>query len=213
MRHKKPFFLSVYKLVLMAVAALLLANTAFAQEAPPPRKMPRVPVGRQTLTESDKSAIRSRDVKGPATILDGEHLRVADVDLRLFGVVPPQLSASFGPQARAALDEVSRGQDVECHIRDRDHDGRFLATCVTSNTKTDLALELLKRGLAVAARGSVQPTELAQPYEAAEQAAQAQKLGLWSVAPPPAANVPAAPPAPGPLKRRIIPMCRLWPPS
>jgi endonuclease YncB( thermonuclease family) len=174
---------------------LLAAGFASAQEMPAPRSSPRVPVNRQALGESAAPVPHSRDVTGPATIIDGEHLRVGDMDLRLFGIVPPQLSASFGPQARAALDEVTQGQPVECHIRDRDHDGRFLATCVTQNTKIDLALELLKRGLAVTARGSLQPTEFAAPYETAEQAAETQKIGLWSVAPPAPVTLPASPPA------------------
>ena len=138
--------------------------------------------------------LKSRDVEGPATIIDGEHLRIDDVDLRLFGVVPPQLSASFGPQARAALDQLTRGQNVHCHVRDRDHDGRFLATCTTVNTRADLAIELLRRGLAVTARGSLEPTEFAAPYAAAEDAARSQKAGLWSVTVPPPA-MPAAPAA------------------
>jgi hypothetical protein len=90
------------------------------------------------------------------------------------------LAASFGPQARAALDQLAGGQNVSCHVRDRDHDGRLLATCHDANGN-DMALELLKRGLAVSARGSITGTDLATPYLAAEQAAQAQKIGLWSV--------------------------------
>jgi endonuclease YncB( thermonuclease family) len=180
---------------LVLLTALLLAAPALAQEMPPPHKAPRTPVNQQAL-DNDKPALRSRDLKGPAAIIDGERLQVTGIDLRLFGVVPPQLSASFGPQARAVLDEITQGQNVECHVRDRDHDGHFLATCMTENTKIDLGLELLKRGLAVTARGSVQPTDLAAPYEAAEQAAEAQRIGLWSVAPPAPAALPAtAPPA------------------
>lgn len=175
-------------------ALLFLAVPALAQEMPPPHKAPRTPVNQQAL-DNNKPTLRSRDLKGPATIIDGEHLQIAGVDLRLFGVVPPQLSASFGPQARAVLDDITQGQNVECHVRDRDHDGRFLVTCLTENTKLDLGLELLKRGLAVTARGSVQPTELAAPYETAEQAAEAQRIGLWSVAPPAPASLPATPPS------------------
>jgi hypothetical protein len=106
--------------------------------------------------------------------------------------VPPQLSASFGPQARGALDAlIGGGQNVSCHVRDRDHDGRLLATCRAANG-TDPALALLRNGLAVAARGSIAETELAEPYVAAEQAAQSEKLGLWSMAltAPPAAEAP-----------------------
>jgi endonuclease YncB( thermonuclease family) len=194
----KPFrfaFTAHALAVALLGAGILLSAAAAAQEMPPPRKMPRVPVNREALNGSHTGELKSRDLSGLATIIDGDHLRLSDIDIRLFGIVPPQLSASFGPQARAALDELAHDQIIDCHVRDRDHDGRYLATCVTDTAKTDLALELLKRGLAVTARGTIQPTDLAGPYEAAEDAAQAQKLGLWSTAIPPAANPAAAPAA------------------
>ncbi|MGE3623360.1 MAG: thermonuclease family protein [Bdellovibrionales bacterium] len=194
MKRIGGFGLDMKGLVLSALL-LSLATPGLAQVMPPPQKAPRTPVKREALP--GKAHLESREVSGPATIIDGDRLQINDFKLRLFGVVPPQLSASYGPQARAALDEMVQGQNVDCRVRDRDSDGRFLATCSTANTKIDLAFELLKRGLAVSARGSLQPTELAPSYLAAEQAAQSQKIGLWSAAPPPpAAAVPAASPAP-----------------
>ncbi len=172
-----------------AVFVLFYASAVCAQIAPPPHKSPRAPVSQQSLPDSQPAVPPTHEITGQAQIIDGERLHVGDLDLRLFGVVPPQLSASFGPQARTVLDNLTAGQTVSCHIRDRDHDGRFLATC-HNGSNVDLALELLRRGLAVAARGSLQPTDLAMPYEAAEQAAQAQKLGLWSATIPPAASIP-----------------------
>ena len=192
------------KKTLLAFVALsflgsFLAASAGAQALmPAPRKMPREPVARENLAGSREAAPPARQVEGPAAIIDGEKLRIADTDLRLFGIVPPQLSASYGPQARAALDMLAGGQSVTCQIRDRDRDGRLLATCRNASG-LDMAMELLKRGLAVTARGSIAETELAAPYASAEQAAQNQKIGLWSVAmlssavPIPA---PAAAPAP-----------------
>jgi endonuclease YncB( thermonuclease family) len=173
---------------------------AAAQEMPAPRRMPRTPVSRQVLEVQHEPAPAARVLQGPAMIFDGEKLRIGETDLRLFGVVPPQLAASFGPQARATLDQQANGQSVTCQIRDRDRDGRLLATC-RSSSGNDMALELLKRGLAVTARGSITGTDLATPYLSAEQAAQTQKIGLWSMAPPPAAIaapaiVATAPPAP-----------------
>ena len=89
-------------------------------------------------------------------------LRIGETDMRLFGVVPPQLAASFGPQARAALDSLTAGQDITCQIRDRDHEGDCWPAART-RPGSDLVLELLKRGLAVSARGSSPPRRLRQP--------------------------------------------------
>lgn len=167
------------KIVSIFLSMFLLATAATAQEMPAPRRMPRVPVSREVLAQPAMPT--SKEVQGPAAIIDGEKLRIGDTDLRLFGVVPPQLAASFGPQARSELDTLASGQNVSCQIRDRDRDGRLLATCRNA-AGADMALELLKHGLAVTARGSIAGTELAAAYAAAEQAAQNQKIGLWSVA-------------------------------
>lgn len=202
------------RLLTGVILAAVLATPAMAQEMPPPRKMPRTPVSRETLDTKHDAAPASRTVTGSPTALDGEKLRVGETDVRLFGIVPPQLAASFGPQARAALDGMAGGQNVTCNIRDRDRDGRLLATCHTASG-TDMALEMLKRGLAVTARGTLAGSDFSAPYLAAEQAAQAQRLGLWSISIPPvakdvpkepvkeptqpAAQAPAAPPPPAPV--------------
>jgi len=169
------------KAVLLCLVAFLSATAAIAQEAPAPNRMPRTPVSRQTLVEPHVSIPSSREIQGTAAIIDGEKLRIGQTDLRLFGIAAPQLTASFGPQARAQLDAMAGGQIVSCKIRDRDRDGRLLATC-SSASGSDMALELLRRGLAVMVRGSVAGTEVVTLYTAAEQAAQNQKIGLWSTA-------------------------------
>jgi endonuclease YncB( thermonuclease family) len=179
-------------LACLLASPLIYTLPAFAQEMPAPRRMPRIAVDRQTLEERRSSG--PRIVEGSATIFDGDKLRVGDTDLRLFGAVPPQLGASFGPQARATLDALANGQNVTCQVRDRDHDWRLLATCRTASG-ADMALELLRRGLAVSARGSLTNSDLAPAYLAAERAAQSQRLGLWSVLPPaPAATSSVAAP-------------------
>ncbi len=185
--------------------ALLVADAAWAQTAPPPRRMPRLPVSQESLaevTDFSPSDRHLRELHGAIAVIDPEHLRIDKADVRLFGIVPPQLSASYGPQARAALDSIAGGQNATCLLRDRDRDGRLLATCL-NGANSDMALELLKRGLAVAARGSLTSTELATPYLAAEQAAQNAKLGLWalssaapSVALAPKEETPKAPETP-----------------
>lgn len=174
-----------------AFALILLmtqAAAAASSEAPTPRPSPRTPVNRQSLAERKPIVAPSSTVQGEATVIDSEKLHIGDIDIRLFGIVPPQLSANFGPQARSTLDKLVTGQPISCLIRDRDQAGRFLATCHTASN-TDLAVELLRRGLAVTARGSLASTELMQPYMSAEQAAQSQKVGLWSGVTPPLAVV------------------------
>ncbi len=170
----------------LCLFCFLLSGAAQAQLAPPPQKAPRTPVKRESLSSNKAPLPASRIVEGAATVLDSERLKIDDVEMRLFGVVPPQLSASFGPQARAVIDALAAGA-VTCRIRDRDRDGRFLASCQNGN-EADFGIELLRRGLAVTARGTLRSSELSRPYIAAEEAAKAGRLGLWSVALPKAVS-------------------------
>lgn len=187
------------KKFILSLSFMLFAASAMAQEAPVPRNAPRTPVQRQDAQVKKPAAPVSREIQGIPTIFDAERLRINQVDMRLFGIVPPQLSASYGPQARAALDSIVAGQNVNCTIRDRDRDGRYLATC-RSAANADLALELLRRGLAVAARGSLSgASDVAIAYLTAEQEAQTQKAGLWSnttPAPVLTTQAPIKPPEP-----------------
>ncbi|MDD3287818.1 MAG: thermonuclease family protein [Alphaproteobacteria bacterium] len=192
---------SQVKIFIVALTILFsLSGVASAADyAPTPKKAPREPVSKQTLADHKAAAAipASRVIEGTAVVIDNERLRIRNFDVRLFGIVPPQLSASYGPQARAALDKLTQNTNVRCAIRDRASDGRLLATC-NNSSNTDLAMEMLRRGFAVTARGSLLQTELAAPYAAAEQAAQAQKLGIWSGAQnSPSVNItPVAPAAP-----------------
>src|ERR1700688_467380 len=85
----------------------IISISAQAQQAPAPRGMPRTRESRETLVQPRDPMPTSRQVQGPAAIIDGEKLRIGETDMRLFGIVPPQLAASFGPQARASLDTLA----------------------------------------------------------------------------------------------------------
>lgn len=150
--------------------------------APNPNRAPRAPVMAQTI-DAIKDIVpgpKSGDmISGTAEAMDGELLRLNDTVVRLFGIVPPQLSASYGPQARAQLDRMVKGQVTGCVVRDRDREGRLLASCATTQT-ADLALAMIQQGLAVVARGTVRNSDLGRAYAEAEQQAQQQGLGLWS---------------------------------
>jgi endonuclease YncB( thermonuclease family) len=186
----------------LMLSVMGFAASVYAQAlAPTPRGAPRTPVSRQVVVPGHDPIPAARTLQGPAAIIDGEKLRIDEADLRLFGIVPPQLSASFGPQARATLDTLANGQAVTCQVRDRDRDGRLLATCRNS-AGLDMALELLKRGLAVTARGSIAGTELSAAYLAGEQAAQNAKIGLWSSLPPAPVSAIAAAPKPEPVAEK-----------
>lgn len=168
---------------IVGTAAWLVAGAAQAQQlAPTPQKSPRTPVSKQLLAGKTAPTAVSGTVSGQAIVLDAERIRIDDVELRLFGVVPPLLGASFGPQARAVVDALAEGT-VTCQVKDRSREGYYLAMC-RNEQNADFGMELLRRGLAITARGSLRSSDYATAYIAAEQAAQDQKLGIWSVSQP-----------------------------
>ncbi|MBI1274145.1 MAG: hypothetical protein GC131_08715 [Alphaproteobacteria bacterium] len=202
----------IFLISMIFLAGSLPAAAAFAlDDMPPPKRAPRTPVASQKL-ESGKKAPKiavGDEISGDAVVLDGEHLQVRGQEMRLFGVVPPQLSAPLGPQARQRLDKLVAGAEVTCEVRDRARDGRLLALCGTEKTP-DLGLAMLRDGYAVVARGSVDGADIAAAYEMAEEKAQSKKLGLWHAdieeaaaeTPPPAS---AAIEAPAPVQAPALP--------
>jgi endonuclease YncB( thermonuclease family) len=171
------------RLLMSLILLMFLAVPAAwaVDDMPAPKKAPRTPVTAQKIesNKKDDKLAPGATIISTVEVLDGEKLKLQDSEIRLFGIVPPQLSASFGPQARARLDELTKNVSVSCKVRDRDRDGRLLATCGTEKN-SDLALVLLQDGLAVVARGSVRLTDVADLYAMAETQAQNKKLGLWA---------------------------------
>lgn len=175
-----------HSLLLTSALLLFSATAAQAQYAPVPKKAPRTPVSKEVLSGKAAPLAPSALLQGTAKIIDTERLRIDSSEVRLFGVVPPLMGASYGPQARAVLDSLAQGT-VTCQIKDRTRDGHYLALC-SNEAKADFGLELLRRGLAASARGSLSGTVYEGPYQAAEAAAQNQKLGIWSTSMPSAAS-------------------------
>lgn len=165
--------------VCLFLTMILMGEAAQAQYAPTPKSAPRTPVRRELISGKEAPGLpASRVLEGKATFMDAERLKIGDFEMRLFGVVPPQMGASYGPQARALVDALAQG-DISCRIHDRARDGQYMAVCKNGNG-VDFGLELLRRGLAATARGTLQSSDLGPAYLAAEQAAQLQRMGIWS---------------------------------
>lgn len=172
---------------LICFVLLLNAGAAQAQHlAPTPKKSPTTPVKSHNLTNAGKKIPSSRLLQGKATIINTQTLSLNGFKIRLFGIVPPYLGASYGPQARAVMDSLAAA-NTTCKVLDRQRDGHYLARC-HNDKKQDFGLELLRRGLSVTARGSIKHTDVERNYIAAEQTAQSTRLGLWSMAVPKAAS-------------------------
>ena len=130
------------------------------------------------------AALVGETLTGPAVALDGNTLLMDGTRVRLFGLYAPEMRAPFGPQARAALDDLIGSREVACLVLDVDSRGRAVASCEVAGV--DLSEAVLREGLATTYRiftyAAGADFELAARLDAAEAAARADGLGIWATA-------------------------------
>jgi endonuclease YncB( thermonuclease family) len=156
-----------------------VTRTAAATPAKPePKKAEKTP-------EKTAEKVADKDpheIEGKGQALDGERITVAGREIRLFGVVTPALTSSFGPQTRLNLDRMLSNSNVLCKMTNTDADGRPVAFCGTVKVP-DLSYEMLRQGWAMVDRRTLKGNALSDVYEKAEQEAQAQNRGIFAPAP------------------------------
>ena len=120
-------------------------------------------------------------LSGPARVVDGDTLVIADERMRLAGIDAPETKQNCSRDARpwacgrAATQAMRRlvGRNhVRCEVSGRDRYGRAIATCVAGGR--DLQEELVRQGLALAYR------RYSTRYVPAEDAARAARAGIWA---------------------------------
>lgn len=126
------------------------------------------------------SMAAAQAIEGPAEVIDGDSLRVAGTELRLFGVDAPEFSQSCysngsevtcGAMAKDVLAGLIGNSVLTCEPRDTDAFGRIVATCQTSGV--DIGEALVEAGWATAFR------RYGNDYVAAEMQARAGRAGIW----------------------------------
>ena len=126
---------------------------------------------------------RSADLRGRATVTDGDTIRIGDVRVRLFGIDAPEsgqtcedgagrLYPCAGRAANALGDKIGRGT-VTCQREDTDRYGRTVAVCTLASTGEDLNAFMVASGWALAYR------TYSAAYIDEEAAAKRARRGLW----------------------------------
>lgn len=87
-------------------------------------------------------------LRGKAYVTDGDGLRIAKQELRLFGIDAPEFNHPWGKKAKWHLVSLCKGQEIEATIVDCDHFDRSVAICRLSDGR-DLSEEMVKAGLAL----------------------------------------------------------------
>ena len=129
-------------------------------------------------------------IKGRASVLTADRLRVGDVQVRLTGIEVPEPDQrcsraggrssgrtwACGQDAKEALQRLVQGRAVNCDVGGKDAAGTAHGRCVAAGA--DIAEALVRSGHAFAEAGFV------SPYRGAEDAAKAAKAGVWGSAEP-----------------------------
>jgi endonuclease YncB( thermonuclease family) len=115
---------------------------------------------------------KTEELDAPSTqvaVIDAGTLRLRDRVVLLQGVEPPSRDTASGAAAANALAALVREAPVVCHVTGADEFGRANAICQASGTELNHAI--VAAGWARATR---------RDLRAAEDAARAEHLGVWS---------------------------------
>ena len=124
---------------------------------------------------------RAASLIGPAKVIDGDTIVVADQLVRLHGIDAPELDQTFwwrgeqiacGTMSLAALEALIAGVKVRCEVIERDRHGRLVAKVFSSNG-VDIGRRLVSAGWALAYR------RYSMDYVAAEKEARKARRGMW----------------------------------
>lgn len=173
--------LAMLAVVTVVAAACTLDNEP---EAVPPSTAPPATEATSTVATVPPT-IPAGDRAGVVRALDGDSLVVTvdgvEEEVRLLGINAPEGDECFGDRAGEALTARLVGQDVVLVADgedDRDQFGRLLRHVYVDVVNVNAAM--LRNGFAVAMSGS---HSLADDYRAAEEAAFADRLGMWATLP------------------------------
>ena len=121
-------------------------------------------------------------IAGPARVVDGDTIVVADVRIRLEGIDAPESSQTCmsaegepwpcGNHATRELIRIIVGHTVTCEDRGQDKYGRTLGVCYADGR--DINADMVRRGFAWAF------VRYSSSYVAQEAAAKAEKAGIWA---------------------------------
>jgi endonuclease YncB( thermonuclease family) len=126
------------------------------------------------------NAQAAETIAGPATVTDGDTLKINNKKIRVHGIDAPESKQTCklrdrvircGTLATSAMEKLVTGNEVKCQQTDTDRYGRTIAICRANGV--DVGRRLVQTGWAVAYR------RYSTRYVGDEDAARAGKLGMW----------------------------------
>ena len=107
----------------------------------------------QTLTskaEKKHVAVKSHEntITGHCYVVDGDTIRIGNVNIRLAGIDAPELEHPWGQKAKWELVALCKGHKVRAELEPELSYDRVVATCYLPDGR-DLGAEMVKVGLAL----------------------------------------------------------------
>ena len=92
--------------------------------------------------------VEVQELRGRAWVIDGDTIDISGTRIRLSGIDAPELDHPYGKNAKWALVNLCKGQEVRAVFDgDLSHD-RTVATCYLADGR-DLSAEMVKAGMAI----------------------------------------------------------------
>ena len=122
----------------------------------------------------------AESIKGRATIIDGDTIRIGKNKIRLYGIDAPEINQTCtinkiiwecGLDSSQALESMISKKEVQCEIVDIDRYKRFVAKCFVKNI--NLNQYMVQNGWAVAYR------YYSDDFIKNEEIAKKNKSGIW----------------------------------
>ena len=101
-----------------------------------------------TRVASEVLVVDVLELRGRAWVIDGDTIDIGGTRIRLAGIDAPEMDHPYGKNAKWALVNLCRGQEIRAvYDGDQSHD-RIVATCYLPDGR-DLSAEMVRAGLAI----------------------------------------------------------------
>lgn len=143
--------MEVFALIALCFVVWLAFALTGSGDTPPPPARRDSPVRDEAPPPKPKRAPQHEvgdTIIGPAYVVDGDTIVVNKTNIRLFGIDAPELEHPYGKNAKWALVNLCKGQQITVNISEADHFGRTVASCYLPDGR-DLSAEMVRSGNAV----------------------------------------------------------------
>ena len=100
------------------------------------------------VTETISGQIEKTIISGKCHVIDGDTIAIKKQKIRLAGINAPELNEPYGKQAKWAMVELCKGQNITAHLTGETSYDRVVAKCFLDDGR-DLAAEMVKKELAL----------------------------------------------------------------